>query len=114
MKAVRRNQRTTVSALVAAVFVLAFPYPCSPGTAQPAASAHDCCALAAGIHAAQTECCADQGAAASKATTTNAAPAPTVLERIPVAVIAASTVQLAASGLAHPRTAPYPPLVLRV
>jgi hypothetical protein len=114
MKPVQRNQRTTVSALVAAVLVLAFLYPCSPGTAQPAASAHDCCAPAAGIRAAETECCADLGAAASKATTI-AVPAPTVLERIPVAVLAAPIVPRAAQGLGQPReAAPSPPLVLRV
>ncbi len=108
-----------IASLLSLVFLGLSLCPCppsmmaSPGAAAsaPLASAHECCAPAAGIAAARS-CCEGEGAPAARVITTASAPA--IAPALAAAVAFAPAAALVPLPLVAGGFAVRPPLVLRV
>lgn len=111
---VSRGRRTTVSALLASLALLAtLPAPCGCLPEPIAAAEHACCAPPAGFQPADTGCCTPPDAAPDPVTAASVAKAAVAPEFSVVAWVAPLSVAVHDRGQASPGPAASPPLTVR-
>jgi hypothetical protein len=109
-----RRRRTTVSALVASLALLAtLPAPCACLPAPVAAAEHACCAPPAGIRPAEPGCCTAPAVAPDPVTASSVAKAAVAPALVVVAWVAPLAALVHDRGQASPGPAPSPPLTVR-
>jgi len=108
-----RRRRTTVSALLASLALVAtLPAPCGCLPEPVAAAEHACCAPPAGVRAADPGCCAAADVARDAVTAPSVAPAVAPAFAV-VAWVTPPAVPVLDRGLASSAPAVSPPLTVR-
>lgn len=114
MEEMSRRRRSTVSALVAGLALLAtLPAPCGCLPAAVTAAEHACCAPPSGLRSAGPGCCTAPEVTPGPVSATSVAKAAVVPALVVVAWVAPAVTPVHDRGLGSPEPAVSPPLTVR-